>query len=99
MRQHISLHCGGCSPSGIVPVTKLGIDGSGNPIEPLEGHPCHSTRLIDLILIQCSLQNSSFIQHAAHSYYIRKKHATSAAALATMWTVQNLFISTRAHLT
>jgi len=74
-----ALHCGGWSQRGNVPVTKLRINGSRDPIEALEGHPRHSTRLI-----QHSLQNSSCIQHSCHSYYLHKNHAASAAALATM---------------
>jgi len=35
-----------------------------------EGHPCHSTRLIQRSL-------PKLVVYSAHSYYLRKKHATS----------------------
>jgi hypothetical protein len=82
----IRLHCGGCSQSGNVPVTRLSIDGSGDRAS--EGHPRHSTRLIDLFNVL--YQNSSSIQHTHTTFARNMPRPASAAALATIMTLDSL---------
>jgi len=54
----------------------------------LEGHPRHSTRLIDLFNVL--YQNSSSIQHTHTTFERNMPRPTSAAALATVMTLDSL---------